>query len=101
MKSLGYEVIEVDDAASAREVLSGRTDIDLLLSDVLMPGDMDGIQLAAWTQANTPSVKVLLVSGYTKGARTDVEAERFPLVEKPYQTRDLARAIKRSFDSNF
>ena len=99
VKSLGYEVVEVDDAASAKEVLSARSDIDLLLSDVLMPGDMDGFQLASWTQDNRPSVKVLLVSGYTKGDRTEVDAERFPVLEKPYETRDLARAIKKSFDS--
>jgi len=96
VNSLGYQVIEVEDAAAARRVLSARDDIDMLLSDVLMPGDMDGFQLAEWTRASHPTVKVLLVSGYTKG--TGGESDAFPLLEKPYELKDLAKALEKCFD---
>ena len=100
LRRLGYEVFEAEDAAGARHILrTSEEHIDLLLSDVLMPGDMDGFQLAAWTQAHFPSTKILLLSGYTRrpGAE-EPPPERYRLIQKPYAFEVLAEALEAAFE---
>jgi PAS domain S-box-containing protein len=101
IESLGYTALEAGNAAEALEML-GRTDaIDLLFTDVIMPGSMNGRQLADEALKRCPSLKTLFTSGYTENAivhhgRLD---SGVLLLAKPYRTADLARMIRMALDS--
>ena len=91
IRRLGYDVFEAEDAAGARQLLEQEQTIDLMLTDVLMPGDMDGIQLAEWASLHHPRVKTMLLSGYT--SREDSGLGNFPLILKPYVFENLAEEL--------
>ena len=96
LKKLGYKTLEAENAAVARTMIESGEPVDLLFSDVLMPGEMDGHMLGRWVEENYPSIKVVLTSGYSKG-KTDVsrdKAHQFPLVRKPYAIDKLAMQIR-------
>ena len=61
--SAGYEAIEARDADEAIRILESRSDIDLVFTDVQMPGSMDGIKLAHYIRERWPPVKLILASG--------------------------------------
>ncbi len=96
LKKLGYATIEAENADVARATLESGVSVDLVFTDVLMPGKMDGHMLALWVQENFPEVKVVLTSGYNKG-KDEVfgnSVEYFPMVRKPYEVRTLAKIIR-------
>jgi CheY-like chemotaxis protein len=97
--AFGYAVIECADAAAALAVLRRGETADLLFSDILMPGGMDGIALAAEARRLRPGLKVLLTTGDAQGsaARTvDLAGEE--LLAKPYRREDLAAALRTALD---
>jgi len=95
--ALGYSTVEAGDAVEALGVLAAREDIDVVFSDVIMPGEINGLDLARHVRENYPGVAVVLASGYTaqqhgdKGAPSDVE-----LLHKPYSRAALAAALARA-----
>ncbi|MBT4385475.1 MAG: PAS domain S-box protein [Betaproteobacteria bacterium] len=96
LKKLAYATIEAENADVARATLESGVSVDLVFTDVLMPGKMDGHMLALWVQENFPEVKVVLTSGYNKG-KDEVfgnSVEYFPMVRKPYEVRTLAKIIR-------
>ncbi|WP_374384803.1 ATP-binding protein [Dongia sp.] len=100
LEDLGYQVIEAKNAAAALAVLSQGVRVDLLFSDVIMPGGMNGFDLAAEASARHPGVKLLLVTGFAEGAARngmpqglDVE-----LMSKPYRLRELAERVRTILD---
>ncbi len=96
LRLLGYHVIEADSGPRALAVLEGGEKIDLIFSDVVMPGGMTGYDLACRAQELHPPVKILLTSGYdaeTASAR-DMNGTPFKVLRKPYRQADLARAIR-------
>jgi signal transduction histidine kinase len=91
LKTLGYRVLTAYDAVSAIEILGSDESIDILFSDVVMPGTMNGVQLAIEARRLRPTIKVLLTSGYTASALTEHGLQgNMPLLEKPYRLQDLA-----------
>jgi signal transduction histidine kinase/CheY-like chemotaxis protein len=90
LEQLGYTVRRVADAEAAlREIeLDG---IDLVFSDIVMPGKMDGLGLAHRLKAIRPELPVLLTSGYSDAA-LNVRGD-FPILRKPYEIHELSRAI--------
>jgi CheY-like chemotaxis protein len=68
LTELGYHVETAVNAAQALEILRGDDPVDLLFSDVIMPGGMNGVQLAVEARRIRPELKVLLTSGYTATA---------------------------------
>jgi CheY-like chemotaxis protein len=92
LELLGYEAVVANDAESALQLLKQHEDFALLLSDVIMPGAMDGIALAREATRKQPQLKVLLVTGYAQF--TDLEAAEFPVLGKPYRHADLARKLR-------
>jgi signal transduction histidine kinase len=90
--SLGYDVISAADATAALAVLESPREIDLLLSDIVMSGGIDGIELARRARVMRPDLPVLLASGYPR----NVEAgpREFAILHKPYQRAELARRIR-------
>ena len=102
LKNLGYSVIEAENAAGAIEHLRGKRDIDLVFSDVVMPGGMSGFDLAQWVRQNTPAIPVLLTSGFAEDvARAgETPAYNLEILRKPYTGTDLARALRKALAGN-
>jgi DNA-binding NtrC family response regulator len=97
IKSLGYGTIEARSPDEALEVISGKEPIDLLFSDVVMPGPIDGVELARLSREHRPNLKVLLTSGYPdlKTARSSTESYvQWDILKKPYRRNDLQQALK-------
>ena len=89
---LGYPVIEADNGNQALELIEQVPDISLLLTDVVMPGGVNGRQLAARVMDERPEVGVVLMSGYADGWSSD-QADQLPILDKPFSRQDLARAL--------
>jgi PAS domain S-box-containing protein len=94
--SLGYKTLEAADAAEALAIIDNGTAIDLLFTDVIMPGTMNGRQLVKEALKRRPTLKTLFTSGYTENAvihhgRLDPDVL---LLAKPYRKLELARMIR-------
>jgi CheY-like chemotaxis protein len=97
---LNYRALEVDSVAAAMEVLEAE-EIDLVFSDVVMPGGMDGFDLAERIRTVWPSVRILLTSGFSGGQRSvrpngPKSPSRF--LGKPYDLIEMARAVRETLD---
>jgi PAS domain S-box-containing protein len=100
LTGLGYRVVEAEGASAALKVLE-REKIDLLFSDVVMPGELDGLSLAQHVARFWPSVKVVLTSGFPEtklGGPFGEPARAVRLLIKPYRKDELARAIRETLD---
>jgi len=93
LEGLGYQVTTADTAAAALKKLKGRKAFDLLFSDVVMPGGVNGVQLAHLALQERPELKVLLTSGYV-GDEAASWANEFPMIDKPYLGPALAAKIR-------
>ena len=95
LRNKGYQVIESGTGEQALEVLHGNDKIDVLISDVVMPG-MDGVTLARLVHLERPEIKIVLISGYSEDvARDGIDpAEGFHFLQKPFSLRQLASAVK-------
>jgi signal transduction histidine kinase len=98
---LGYDTMAANNAAEALVIINGPERIDLLFTDVIMPGGMNGRQLAIEAQTRRPGLKLLYTSGYTENAivhhgRLDAGVLLLP---KPYLSSDLARMIRTALAS--
>ncbi len=93
LRDLGYETVTASDGAQALEVLRSDQRIDVLFSDVVMPGGIDGVRLGAEARRLRPGIKVLLVSGYPglMGER-DLPGD-VAILPKPYTREDLATEL--------
>jgi PAS domain S-box-containing protein len=96
LKSLGYRVIAVDNGPAAMEILRSGEAVDLLFTDVVMPGGLNGRQLAEEARKLNPALKVLFTSGYTENAivhhgRLDRGVH---LLSKPYRRQELAAKVR-------
>jgi PAS domain S-box-containing protein len=92
LEDLGYRVTLARTAREALDRLESHPDVDLLFSDIVMPGGMDGVALARTVRERFPGIPVLLTSGYSRAME---EARgRFPILAKPYTTTALASAVR-------
>jgi PAS domain S-box-containing protein len=100
LMELGYQVLEAEHAAAALEILSSGDWVDLLLTDVVMPGTMDGLDLAYQATRLRQGLKVLLTSGFpgVRGANQRMTSCPFPLLNKPYGHDELARTLREILD---
>jgi PAS domain S-box-containing protein len=100
LQKLGYRTLEAEDGQQALDLLEREPLIDLLFSDVVMPGGMNGRQLAAAARRKRPGIKVLLTSGYPDKAGEARGGERKEQVfGKPYRQRDLALKLREILQS--
>ncbi|MDR5856538.1 response regulator [Caballeronia sp. LZ062] len=96
LRELGYQVLKADNAESALGILQSGLSIDLLFTDVVMPGKLRSPELARRAKALLPNIEVLFTSGYTQnaivhGGRLDAGVQ---LLTKPYRREQLARKIR-------
>lgn len=87
---LGYTIRLANSATAALSELE-RGGIDVVCSDIVMPGQMDGMELARQIRANYPDLPVLLVTGYSQSASE--ASQDFPVLRKPYQLHELSKAL--------
>jgi PAS domain S-box-containing protein len=100
LSEAGYRVLEAPDAAAAMGLIEGAEAIDLLLSDIVMPGEMDGRDLARVAVQRRPLINVLLTSGFPD-ARLPGHGSSAPgsrLLIKPYRKEELLRAVREAID---
>jgi PAS domain S-box-containing protein len=90
---LGYRTLLAEDAHAALELLESGPTVDLVFSDVMMPGGMSGLELAATIRQRYPHLAVLLTTGYSGGAQDAVRVG-VPLIAKPYQVPELGAQIR-------
>jgi len=95
LESLGYKVLEAENGPAGLTKLESARHIDLLFTDVIMPGGMNGRELAERAVERRPHLKVLFTSGYDESAiTTDGRlAAGMYLLKKPYQRKELASKI--------
>jgi CheY-like chemotaxis protein len=100
LAELGYRVIEASNGEAALKLLTEGEAVDLLFSDVVMPGGMTGHALAKAARRLRPDLKVLLTSGFPKTpGQEGVGAEEFRnLLIKPYRKSELAAKIRAALD---
>lgn len=90
LNTLGYRPLRVATAAAALTALE-REKADLVFSDVIMPGGMNGVELATEIRKRRPELPILLTTGYGAGADVAID---FPILRKPYEIEDLGRALQ-------
>jgi PAS domain S-box-containing protein len=93
LKAAGYAVVHVKSAAAALEALAGGRRIEVVLSDVMMPGGMNGVDLAREIRKRLPNLPVVLTTGYIEAARTAM-AEGLEVLVKPYRLEALSAILE-------
>jgi len=95
LSDLGYQTLTAEDAPSALSILRSNARIDMLFSDVVMPGGMNGVQLSVEAKRLRPDLKVLLSSGYTGAVLGNSGVpEDMPILSKPYRREELATKLR-------
>ncbi|MEW5686115.1 MAG: response regulator [Pseudomonadota bacterium] len=97
LSGMGYQVQTATHAAEALEQLRADPAIDLLFTDVVMPGGVSGLNLARSARELRSELRVLLTSGFVGETRAGEDCE-FPLLDKPYETAQLAAMLRRLLD---
>lgn len=100
ISDLGYQVLEASDGASAIEALERERHIDLLFTDVILPGGLNGDGIAVLAPRHHPDIKVLYMSGFTQDAlvhQGQLE-EGVILLHKPFRQADLALKLREALD---
>lgn len=91
LQAEGFQVSVTSGATEAMESLAAGLQADLLLSDIRMPGPIDGLRLARWVRNNHPRMAILLQTGYT-----DTDHTEFMVLRKPFAPQELVEAIDRA-----
>jgi signal transduction histidine kinase/CheY-like chemotaxis protein len=93
LAQLGYEVTRAASAAAALGALADGRSIDLVFSDIMMPGGMNGVELAREIKRRRSDIPVLLTSAYSEAAAHEAEHEGVQILPKPYHIEALAAAL--------
>jgi CheY-like chemotaxis protein len=96
LEQLGYRTVAVESASPALARLAAGEIPDAIFTDVVLPGDMDGLALARTVKQRWPDLPTVLTTGYAKIFEAEPE---FPVLRKPYQIAALARVIRAALDS--
>ena len=98
LEELGHHVTRADGVDRALELLKRQGPIDLMLTDLVMPGGRSGVDLARAASVIRPGLPIILSSGYTGETLSTAVDAPWPLLRKPYSAELLARTIARSID---
>ena len=92
---LGYQVVECVTGAEAREALKNGLAVDIVFTDIMMPGGLTGIDLGRWVGENRPKLPVILTTGFAEEiAGTTTGKESWTILRKPYTQKDLANVVR-------
>ena len=93
IEQLGYGTTRVASAEAALGALADRRSVDIVFSDVMMPGRMNGVELAQEIRRRRPNLPVLLTSGFAEAARRKAGAQPIKIIPKPYRIDELRDAL--------
>ena len=93
LREAGFAVLEATDAAEAMEIVLSDEDIDVLFTDINMPGAMDGLELARRVHDCRPGVRLVLTSGAIKPTRDQIPHDG-AFIAKPYSPEAVMRAVR-------
>jgi PAS domain S-box-containing protein len=102
LEDFGYELVEAGDGFEALAKLQEMPDIDLMFSDVVMPGGMNGFDLAQAASGMRPGLKIVHTTGYPKGAIVHQDEPRFKegfIIMKPYRREELEQIIANALEN--
>jgi signal transduction histidine kinase len=99
LQELGWKVTRAASAEAALGALANSRDIDLIFSDIMMPGGMNGVELAREIRSRRPNLPIVLTSGYSEAAVNDARAEGISLLPKPYRLEELDAALSAVSDA--
>ena len=99
LDELGYRVTRAAGAQAALGALADDRSVDLVFSDVLMPGTMNGMELAREVRRRRPQMPILLTSGYSAAALKDAASEQIGVLRKPYEIQALDAALRAALSS--
>jgi CheY-like chemotaxis protein len=94
LRELGYRVTRAASAQGALGALADEREIDLVLSDIMMPGTMNGMELAREVRRRRPGAPILLTTGYAGAAGQVAEVEDIEILSKPYAIEALDAALR-------
>ena len=99
LEGLGYTVVEAITAAAAHALLDGGKHVDLILSDIVLPGGTSGPEFVEQVRSKTPGIKVIFMSGYSEEAAaiTGLLSGEVEFLSKPFKRDQLASALDRAF----
>jgi CheY-like chemotaxis protein len=100
LTDLGYSVIQAEDGPSALVAATQCAHIDLVITDVIMPGGMNGVELAQRIRRMNPGTRIIFTSGFPADALEERSGTRVdgPLLHKPYQRAEFAAMIQRTLE---
>jgi DNA-binding NtrC family response regulator len=91
----GYRVLEAENATDALHILYRDLSICLVVTDVIMPGPLTGLDLANWVAEHRPEVRVIVTSGYVSNREALLASRKYAhFVQKPYRTEDVLREVE-------
>jgi len=93
LAALGYEVTRVENADAALGALAGENSFGVVFSDVMMPGQLDGIDLSQEIRLRRPGLPVVLTTGHVEAAKQKAEALGLSVLPKPYRLQELEAAL--------
>jgi CheY-like chemotaxis protein len=96
LDSLGYRPVATDSAAAAMELLNSGAEFDLLFTDIMMPGEMNGIGLAGEIRRRFPFMPIVFTSGFSNPEATHADAAALgaTIISKPYRKAALAECLR-------
>lgn len=94
LTQLGYHPTRVSSATAALGALADGRPVDVVFSDIMMPGGMNGLDLAREVRRRRPRLPLVLTSGYSEATRQEAAAEGIPVLPKPYVLHELAAALR-------
>ena len=98
LEHLGYRVTHAGSATEALSALENGCNVDIVFSDVMMPGGMNGVELAREIHTRDLGVPVLLTSGYAEAAQKSAAAVGVHVLAKPYRLEDLATSLREAIE---
>ena len=93
LQQAGYEVFSATSADEAAELLDDHEDVQLLVTDINLPGTVDGLKLAAAVKARRPEMNIIIVTGYSAPKEDEIPQGSL-FVPKPYNARKMIEAVR-------
>jgi two-component system, response regulator PdtaR len=93
LRDVGYSVLEASNGDEALAVLASPLPVEVVFTDVQMPGSIDGNELAHWTRENHPETRVILTSAQPKAFSRE-PLDDVPFIPKPYQPEEVAERVR-------
>jgi two-component system, response regulator PdtaR len=93
LRQAGYEVLSATSADEAAELLEDHEDVQLLVTDINLPGTMNGLKLAAAAKARRPAMNIIIVTGYSAPKNDEIPPGSL-FIPKPYNARKMIEAVR-------